>query len=173
MNDYEIQGLIERLERAERRLEALESNSIVKQDASSVGDAYLTFPIGQQIPDCDDVSTDQNDYGDIQVKGWKTQNSDDKSIAQCLDDATPGNVAVVVRDGGPNGTLRYVPIGSFQQGGTSSTQPTVEIVGDVMYDLTDHQLKKRMDSVNLRTGAVAQGNYVMIIGGQATPHSGE
>ena len=54
-----------------------------------------------------------------------------------------------------------------------TANPTVEIVGDIKYDISDHQLKKRIDTVDLRTGAVTKGNWVMIVGGQATPHTGE
>jgi len=74
----------------------------------------------------------------------------------------------------------YIPIGSFfkksEEGeGTiiPTDNPTVKIVGDIKYDISDHQLKKRIDTVDLRTGAVVPGNWVMIEGGQATPHTGE
>lgn len=63
--------------------------------------------------------------------------------------------------------------GGGEGGDTPGEEPIVEIVGDIMYDISDHQLKKRIDKVNLRTGAVVPGNYVMIVGGQATPHTGE
>lgn len=62
---------------------------------------------------------------------------------------------------------------SGESGDTPGEDPTVEILGDIMYDISDHQLKKRIDTVNLKTGAVVEGNYVMIVGGQATPHTGE
>lgn len=130
--------------------------------------------IGGGSADPDNKSTDNNADAKLEVYGWKTQASESQTLAQRLDATSSGSVDIVVRDGGTNGTLKYVPIGSFQSGGSGeSTQPTVEIVGDVMYDMSDHQLKKRIDTVNLRTGAVVQGNWVMIVGGQATPHSGE
>ena len=63
--------------------------------------------------------------------------------------------------------------GGGEGGDTPGEDPIVEIVGDIMYDISDHQLKKRIDTVNFKTGVVVKGNYIMIVGGQATPHTGE
>lgn len=47
---------------------------------------------------------------------------------------------------------------------------TVNFVGDMRYDVSTHQLQKRVDTLNLATGAVTEGAWTMITGGQAVPH---
>lgn len=128
----------------------------------------------------DEKSTGKSS-GKLEIFGWATQSAEKESLASRLDSTAPYEMELVARDGGPAGELRYIPIGSFfkksEEGGEETVIPTVnptaQIVGDIMYDTSDHQLKKRIDTVDLRTGAVVQGNWVMITGGQATPHSGE
>ena len=81
---------------------------------------------------------------------------------------------------GDNGiTIRWNPDGSatisgalVQGGGGGGLSGTVSFVGDVKYDVSDHQLKQRVDTLNLATGAVTLGSYSMITGGQAVPLSG-
>ena len=118
--------------------------------------------------------------GKQEIFGWSTQNAEQESLASRLDSTSPAALELVARFSGDHNRLLYIPIGSFfkksEEGeGTviPTANPTVEIVGDIKYDISDHQLKKRIDTVDLRTGAVVQGNWVMIEGGQATPHSGE
>ena len=118
--------------------------------------------------------------GKQEIFGWSTQAAEQESLASRLDSTSPAALELVARFSGDHNRLLYIPIGSFfkksEEGeGTviPTANPTVEIVGDIKYDISDHQLKKRIDTVDLRTGAVVQGNWVMIEGGQATPHSGE
>ena len=118
--------------------------------------------------------------GKQEIFGWSTQDAEQESLASRLDSTSPAALELVARFSGDNNRLLYIPIGSFfkkseeGEGTVSPTaNPTVEIVGDIKYDISDHQLKKRIDTVDLRTGAVVQGNWVMIEGGQATPHTGE
>ena len=119
--------------------------------------------------------------GKQEIFGWSTQAAEQESLASRLDSTAPAALELVARFSGDNNRLLYIPLGSFfkksedEGEGTviPTTNPTVEIVGDIKYDISDHQLKKRIDKVDLRTGAVVQGNWVMIDGGQATPHSGE
>ena len=118
--------------------------------------------------------------GKQEIFGWSTQNAEQESLASRLDSTSPAALELVARFSGDHNRLLYIPIGSFfkkseeGEGTVSPTaNPTVEIVGDIKYDISDHQLKKRIDTVDLRTGAVVRGNWVMIEGGQATPHTGE
>lgn len=127
----------------------------------------------------DEMSTSEA-AGKQEIFGWSTQNAEQESLASRLDSTSPAALELVARFSGDHNRLLYIPIGSFfkksEEGeGTviPTANPTVEIVGDIKYDISDHQLKKRIDTVDLRTGAVVQGNWVMIEGGQATPHSGE
>ena len=119
--------------------------------------------------------------GKQEIFGWSTQDAEQESLASRLDSTSPDALELVARFSGDHNRLLYIPIGSFfkksedEGEGTviPTTNPTVEIVGDIKYDISDHQLKKRIDTVDLRTGAVVPGNWVMIEGGQATPHTGE
>lgn len=127
----------------------------------------------------DEMSTSEA-AGKQEIFGWSTQAAEQESLASRLDSTSPAALELVARFSGDNNRLLYIPIGSFfkkseeGEGTVSPTaNPTVEIVGDIKYDISDHQHKKRIDTVDLRTGAVVQGNWVMIEGGQATPHTGE
>ena len=127
----------------------------------------------------DEMSTSEA-AGKQEIFGWSTQAAEQESLASRLDSTSPAALELVARFSGDNNRLLYIPIGSFfkkseeGEGTVSPTaNPTVEIVGDIKYDISDHQLKKRIDTVDLRTGAVVQGNWAMIEGGQATPHTGE
>lgn len=118
--------------------------------------------------------------GKQEIFGWSTQAAEQESLASRLDSTSPAALELVARFSGDHNRLLYIPIGSFfkksEEGeGTviPTDNPTVEIVGDIKYDISDHQLKKRIDTVDLRTGAVVPGNWVMIEGGQATPLTGE
>lgn len=81
---------------------------------------------------------------------------------------------------GDNGiSIRWNPDGSatidgalVQGGGGGGLSGTVSFVGDVKYDVSDHQLQQRIDILDLATGNVTQGAYTMITGGQAVPLSG-
>lgn len=127
----------------------------------------------------DEMSTSEA-AGKQEIFGWSTQAAEQESLASRLDSTSPAALELVARFSGDNNRLLYIPIGSFfkkseeGEGTVSPTaNPTVEKVGDIKYDISDHQLKKRIDTVDLRTGAVVLGNWVMIEGGQATPHTGE
>ena len=118
--------------------------------------------------------------GKQEIFGWSTQNAEQESLASRLDSTSPAALELVARFSGDHNRLLYIPIGSFfkkseeGEGTVSPTaNPTVKIVGDIKYDISDHQLKKRIDTVDLRTGAIVPGNWIMIEGGQATPHTGE
>lgn len=154
----------------------------VSYDADTKQAKVIQDVVGKLVlgPIRDDKSTGKAD-GKLEIFGWSTQAADKESLASRLDSTSPYSMELVARDGGPDGELRYIPIGSFfkksddsgDEPVTPSSNPTAQVFGDIMYDTSDHQLKKRIDTVDLRTGAVVQGNWVMITGGQATPHSGE
>ena len=48
---------------------------------------------------------------------------------------------------------------------------TIRFVGDngIRYDVSTHQLQIRVDTLNIATGAVTEGTWGMITGGQAVP----
>lgn len=127
----------------------------------------------------DEMSTSEA-AGKQEIFGWSTQAAEQESLASRLDSTSPDALELVARFSGDHNRLLYIPIGSFfkkseeGEGTVSPTaNPTVKMVGDIKYDISDHQLKKRIDTVDLRTGAIVPGNWIMIEGGQATPHTGE
>ena len=73
---------------------------------------------------------------------------------------------VVVREGSH---VQYFPVSEIPTGGGLSG--TVSFLGDMRYDTYSHQLQKRVDSLDLATGQVTQGQWTMITGGQAVAHS--
>ena len=128
----------------------------------------------------DEMSTSEA-AGKQEIFGWSTQAAEQESLASRLDSTSPAALELVARFSGDNNRLLYIPLGSFfkksedEGEGTviPTDNPTVKMIGDIKYDVSDHQFKKRIDTVDLRTGAVVPGNWVMIEGGQATPHTGE
>lgn len=74
-------------------------------------------------------------------------------------------------------TLEFAKVastGSYNDLADKPTPPTgtVSFVGDMRYDVSTQQQQKRVDVLNLATGAVTPGQWTMITGGQAVPHSG-
>ena len=56
--------------------------------------------------------------------------------------------------------------------GGGGASGTVQFVADVVYDASYHVIQKRVDTLNLATGAITPGQYETITGGQAVPLSG-
>lgn len=73
---------------------------------------------------------------------------------------------VVVREGSH---VQYFPVSEIPTG--SGLSGTVNFLGDMRYDTSSHQLQKRVDTLDLATGVVTQGQWTMITGGQAVAHS--
>ena len=80
-------------------------------------------------------------------------NTGAKTVKQCL-------TSVVVVGGASQGSQPPYPIGT-----------TVDFVGEIQYDVAYHQLQQRVDTLDLATGQVTQGQWAMITGGQAVAHS--
>lgn len=58
-------------------------------------------------------------------------------------------------------------------GGGQGRTGTESVFGALKYDESDHQIKLRMDTKDLSTGQITEGNWEMIVGGQAVALSSE
>lgn len=81
--------------------------------------------------------------------------------------AKDSGAQVVVREGTH---VQYFPVSEIPTGG-GGLSGTVSFLGDMRYDTYSHQLQKRVDTLDLATGQVTQGQWTMITGGQAVAHS--
>lgn len=120
--------------------------------------------------DLDEVSIDKNTSDEVEIKGWETGTP---AWTNSIGDILSGNGGtgedgeqMICRQA--DGTLGFRTIGQVTGGGGGLTG-TVNFVADVKYDTTYHQLQQRVDTLDLATGQVTQGQYAMITGGQAVP----
>lgn len=135
----------------------------VKQSLSSA------VVIGGDTATLDEQSTDKNTSDEVEIKGWETGTpAGANSVGDILDgNGGTGEDAELLICRQADGTLVYREIGTVTGGGGLSG--TVSFVADVKYDLSNHQLQQRIDTLNLATGQVTQGQYAMITNGQAVP----
>lgn len=124
------------------------------------------------IPDPPSGTQPDGDEGKLQIKGWKTGTP---AETNSIGDILSGNGGTDEEDEQmicrqADGTLVFRTIGEVKGGGGLSG--TVSFVADVKYDLSYHQLQQRIDTLDLATGQVTQGQYAMITNGQAVPLSG-
>ena len=56
-------------------------------------------------------------------------------------------------------------------GGGGGLSGTVKFIGSVQYNLSYKQIQQRVDTLDLATGQVTEGQWSMITGGQAVDHS--
>ena len=135
----------------------------VKQSLSSA------VVIGGDTAALDEQSIDKNTSDEVEIKGWETGTpACTNSVGDILDgNGGTGEDAELLICRQADGTLVYREIGTVTGGGGLSG--TVSFVADVKYDLSNHQLQQRIDTLNLATGQVTQGQYAMITNGQAVP----
>lgn len=89
------------------------------------------------------------------------------------DDVTVTNVTVKTTDGKEH-EFKVVAKNGSEGGGESGGgegSGSISFVGDMRYDSYTHQIQKRVDTYDFATGQLTQGDWVMIDGGQAVPHS--
>lgn len=122
--------------------------------------------------DLDVISIDENTSDEVEIKGWETGTpAGSNTLGDILDgNGGTGEDAEKVICRQADGSLIFRQIGNVSGGGGLSG--TVNFVADVKYDLSYHQLQQRIDTLNLATGQVTQGQYAMITNGQAVPLTG-
>lgn len=100
------------------------------------------------------------------IKGWHESNPSTSKLADLLTGSTEDTSRQLLVRNGKGGSIEFIPLGRI-----SKLSGTVSFVGDNRYDVSTHQLQHRIDTLNLATGAITQGTWTMITGGQAVPHS--
>jgi hypothetical protein len=86
-------------------------------------------------------------------------------------DTTTTNVTVTMTDGSEHEFKVSVKNGSDDDPGGEGNSGGFSFVGDIRYDMSSHQIQKRVDTYDFATKQVTQGEWTMIEGGQAVPHS--
>lgn len=128
------------------------------------------------IPAPPSGTTPDDDEGELQIKGFKTGTpADTNTVADYLQGVANipnGGISLVCR-GIANGTrtLFYLPLAALFSSSSISGKVSLSFIGDMRWDMSSHTLQKRVDTVNLKTGAVTQGNWAAITNGSTTPIS--
>lgn len=129
------------------------------------------------IPDPPAGTQPDGDEGKLQIKDWKdTTVVDANNLSDYLQSvvAIPQNgIQVVARfpQVGGSPLLGYVPLAALFSSSSISGNVSLSFVGDIQWDTSTHTLQKKVNSVNLKTGAVTQGNWQTITNGNTTPIS--
>lgn len=161
--------------------------AIVEINQSLVGALHLGSAGGGTSVTPDDISTEfipdppsgtspDGDEGQLQIKGFKTGTPADTNTVtdylQGVVNIPNGGISLVCRgiiDG--TRTLFYLPLAALFSSSSISGNGSLSFIGDMRWDTSSHTLQKRVDSVNLKTGAVTQGNWAAITNGSTTPIS--
>lgn len=161
--------------------------AIVEINQSLVGALHLGGAGGGTSVTPDDISTEfipdppsgtspDGDEGQLQIKGFKTGTPADTNTVtdylQGVVNIPNGGISLVCRgitDG--TRTLFYLPLAALFSSSSISGNVSLSFIGDMRWDPSSHTLQKRVDSVNLKTGAVTQGNWAAITNGSTTPIS--
>ena len=84
-------------------------------DGGALGYYPLPEPITNltKLAQCDMKSLATNDVDGLEIKGWKSQAGCGTDAATILGGTDTENHQIVTRVGGPNGSLHYLPFGTF------------------------------------------------------------
>ena len=84
-------------------------------DQGALGYYPLPEPITNltKLAQCDMKSLATNDVDGLEIKGWKSQAGCGTAAATILGGTDTENHQIVTRVGGPNGSLHYLPFGTF------------------------------------------------------------
>ena len=128
------------------------------------------------IPDPPSGTSPDGDEGQLQIKGFKTGTPADTNTVtdylQGVVNIPNGGISLVCRgiiDG--TRTLFYLPLAALFSSSSISGNVSLSYIGDMRWDTSTHTLQKKVNSVNLKTGEVTQGNWQTITNGNTTPIS--
>jgi len=119
-------------------------------------------------------TTPDGDEGDLQIKGFKSGAPADTNTLpdylQGVANIPSGGISLVCRGVDTNGDrqLFYLPLAALFSASSISGNVSLSFVGDIQWNTSTHTLQKRVDSVNLKTGQVTQGNWTTITNGSTT-----
>lgn len=129
------------------------------------------------IPDPPSGTSPDGDEGQLQIKGFKTGTpADTNTITDYLQGVAnipSGGIALVCRtiDTNQARQIIYIPLAALFSSSSIAANVSFTKVGDIQWNPSTHTLQKRLDTVNLKTGAVTQGNWSDITNGNTTPIS--
>lgn len=128
------------------------------------------------IPDPPSGTQPDGDEGELQIKGFKAGTpADTNTLADYLQSQAnlpSGGISLVARGVDSGGRqLFYLPLAALFSSSGIAGNVSLGFVGDLRWDTSSHTLQKRVDTVNLKTGAVTQGNWETITNGNTTPIS--
>lgn len=129
------------------------------------------------IPDPPSGTSPDGDEGQLQIKGFKTGTpADTNTITDYLQGVAnipSGGIALVCRtiDTNQARQIIYIPLAALFSSSSIAANVSFTKVGDIQWNPSTHTLQKRVDTVNLKTGAVTQGNWSDITNGNTTPIS--
>ena len=128
------------------------------------------------IPDPPAGTQPDGDKGKLQIKGFKAGAPADQNTVtdylQGVVNIPNGGIHIVCR-GVDNGarTLFYLPLSALFSSSSIAGNVSLSYLADMKWDTSTHTLQKKVNSVNLKTGAVTQGNWQTITNGNTTPIS--
>ena len=126
------------------------------------------LPVPVDDVSVEDHSDDNEDDLRHAVKGWHDQDASESKLGDLLTgDKEDTSRQILVRNG-KGGAIEYLQIGKVEK-----PSGTVKFIGDdgIRYDVSTKQIQIRVDSIDLKTLEVTKGDWKMITGGQAVPHS--
>ena len=129
------------------------------------------------IPDPPSGTSPDGDEGQLQIKGFKTGTpADTNTITDYLQGVAnipSGGISLVCRtiDTNQARQIIYIPLAALFSSSSIAANVSFTKVGDIQWNPSTHTLQKRVDTVNLKTGAVTQGNWSDITNGNTTPIS--
>lgn len=122
------------------------------------------------IEEYDDSTSDSGSEAEPvhAIKGWHTSEASESKLGDLLTgDEEDTSRQILVRNG-KGGAIEFLQIGKVKK-----PSGTVKFIGDdgIRYDVSTKQIQIRVDSIDLKTLEVTKGDWKMITGGQAVPHS--
>ena len=129
------------------------------------------------IPDPPSGTSPDGDEGQLQIKGFKTGTPADTNTLtdylQGVANIPSGGIALVCRtiDTNQARQIIYIPLAALFSSSSIAANVSFTKVGDIQWNPSTHTLQKRLDTVNLKTGAATQGNWSDITNGNTTPIS--
>lgn len=129
------------------------------------------------IPDPPSGTSPDGDEGQLQIKGFKTGTPADTNTVtdylQGVANIPSGGISLVCRtiDTNQARQIIYIPLAALFSSSSIAANVSFTKVGDIQWNPSTHTLQKRVDTVNLKTGVVTQGNWSDITNGNTTPIS--
>lgn len=129
------------------------------------------------IPDPPAGTQPDGDEGKLQIKGFKAGAPADQNTVtdylQGVVNIPNGGISLVCRtiDTNQARQIIYIPLAALFSSSSIAANVSFTKVGDIQWNPSTHTLQKRLDTVNLKTGAVTQGNWSDITNGNTTPIS--